>query len=59
MSSTMIKALGTVLGAGLIALGHSGLIPVIPSEVFSVLAALIFGALHIPQPGTAKALRDA
>jgi len=45
----IIKIIGTALAVALPAIGHSGVFP-IPSEVFTGLATLIVGWLHLPQP---------
>jgi hypothetical protein len=46
----IIKIIGTALAVALPAIGHSGVFPIIPSEVFTGLATLIVGWLHLPQP---------
>lgn len=56
MSPNLIKTIGSIVAVCLVAIGHSGIVPaVIPTELFTSLATLIVGALHIPQPGTVKA----
>jgi hypothetical protein len=54
MSPNVAKTIGSIVAVALVAIGHSGLIPVIPPELFTSLATLLAGWLHFPQPGTAK-----
>jgi hypothetical protein len=51
----IIKIIGTAIAVALPAIGHSGVFPIIPPEVFTGLATLLVGWLHLRQPGTVKA----
>lgn len=55
MSPNILKAIGTAIGAGLVALGNSGLeIPLIPGAVLAQVGAVILGWVGLRQPGTTR-----
>jgi hypothetical protein len=45
----VIKAILTVVAVALPAIGHSGVIPFIPAEVFTAVATALGGWLHLRQ----------
>jgi hypothetical protein len=46
----IVKIIFSAIAVALPVIGHSGVIPGIPPEVFTGLATLLIGWLHLPQP---------